>query len=122
MTALSDLRSHPLTMALAVAVPVEMAALAALDDELRAVQIGRHTGLAVAGVLGEHGDQLLYGGRHCVETFAAVARGLACLAFASGGVTVFGMHWCARHELCLEADAAIARRVQAEPAGGRSCS
>jgi hypothetical protein len=99
--------NHPLAIALALAVPLELALLRDIDDELRAQTIATHTGRAVATLLGEYGDQLQYGGPRCSEAFAGVARGLACLAWAPGGVTFAGMHFCARHELCEKADAEV---------------
>lgn len=41
-------------------------------------------------------DNLLYGGRACGESFAIIARGLAHLAYAPGGVRFRGYHWQAR--------------------------
>ncbi|WP_062434929.1 hypothetical protein [Herbidospora daliensis] len=106
---LTDFR-HPLLPALSAAVQLEIAALRAVDDELRATQIAHHTGRASATLLGEKGDVLLYGGKGAGETFTALARGLACLAFAPGGVTAFGQHWCADHRECLLADREVAAR------------
>lgn len=107
--------SHPLAIALALAVPLEMAGLRDIDDELRAQMIAAHTGLAVATLLGEHGDQLQYGGPRCSEAFAGAARGLACLAWAPGGVTFDGMHFCARHELCEKAAAEVSAALADGP-------
>lgn len=50
-----------------------------------------------ASVIGSHGDDLQFGGKHCGEAFAALARGLAATSFAPGGVDLFGAHWCNRH-------------------------
>jgi len=44
-------------------------------------------------IIALHGDHLLFGGLHCAETFNAVAKGIAALAFCPGGVTIFGRHW-----------------------------
>ena len=44
-----------------------------------------------------HGDDLEFGGKHCKSAFAALARGLAALSFAPGGVRFLGAHWCAKH-------------------------
>lgn len=112
--------SHPLTLSLAVAVPLEMQRMRHVDDELRAQIIAANTGLAVATLLGEYGDQLQYGGPRCAETFAGVARGLACLAWAPGGVTFDGMHFCARHELCEKADAELAAELADGPGAGKT--
>lgn len=97
------MRDH-LALALAAAVPLEIARLRALPDEERAREIKARTGQAVAVLLGEHGDDLLFGGRHCAEAFAALATGLACLAWQPGGVTVFGQHFCADHTQCRAAE------------------
>jgi hypothetical protein len=52
-------------------------------------------------VIGSHGDDLIYGGRHCAATFNALARGLALLAYQPGGVDFAGHHWCTTpHEGC----------------------
>lgn len=48
-------------------------------------------------VIASHGDDLQFGGKKCASTFAALARGLAALAYAPGGVTFLGLHWCAVH-------------------------
>lgn len=98
---------HPLAGMLAIAVPAEIDRLRQVDDELRAQLIAAHTGRPVAELIGEQGDVLLYGGRGCVDAFATVARGLACLAWAPGGVTFAGLHFCAHHEECERADAEL---------------
>lgn len=108
ITSDADFR-HPLVPALTAAVQLEIAALWTVDDELRATQIAHHTGRASATLLGEKGDVLLYGGKGCGEAFTALARGLACLAFAPGGVNAFGVHFCANHQACVDADKAVAR-------------
>lgn len=54
-----------------------------------------------AQVVAEKGDILLYGGSKKGETaraFNALARGVAALSFVPGGVTVFGLHFEAKHE------------------------
>ncbi|WP_326642998.1 hypothetical protein OG884_18450 [Streptosporangium sp. NBC_01755] len=101
---------HPLAGMLAVVVPLEIDRMRAMNDEQRTQQIAEHASRTVAQLLGEQGDVLLYGGRGCAETFAVLARGLVCLAWAPGGVTAFGMHFCARHEECEKADAELAAR------------
>ena len=49
----------------------------------------------LADVIAAHGDELQYGGRHRPEAFNALAKALALAAFAHGGVTFCGIHWCA---------------------------
>jgi hypothetical protein len=47
-------------------------------------------------VVAEKGEVILYRSKQRGESsaaFNALAEGLACLAFASGGVTAFGNHW-----------------------------
>lgn len=44
--------------------------------------------------IGSHGDDLIYGGKHCAETFNALADALAIGARAPGGVFFHGLHWC----------------------------
>jgi hypothetical protein len=104
----AELRTHPLVLALGAAVPLEIDRMRAVDDELRAQQIA--TVLPASsypdGLTGPHGDDLLYGGKRCVDAFAEVARALACLAWAMGGINFAGLHFCAQHEECLEADKA----------------
>ena len=51
---------------------------------------------AASATVAVHGDDLLYGGRYCAETFNAVARGLAAAALiAQGGIDYMDLHWCA---------------------------
>ena len=77
---------------LALAVPMHMAELARLsDDQLAAIAS------SAATVIGTHGDDLQFGGKHCAEAFNALARGLAAAALvADGGVDFqpLGLHWC----------------------------
>jgi hypothetical protein len=50
-------------------------------------------------VLAEKGDIILYRGKKAGESaqaFDRLAEGLACLAFAPGGVKAFGNHWQAK--------------------------
>lgn len=51
---------------------------------------------AAGQIVAEKGDVILYKSKKAGETagaFNALAKGIACLAFAPGGVTVFGQHW-----------------------------
>lgn len=45
--------------------------------------------------IASHGDDLLYGGKHCAEAFNQLAIGLACLAYVPGGVKLFGLEFSA---------------------------
>lgn len=47
------------------------------------------------GLIVAHGDDLMFGGRHCAKTFAAMAFTIAHLARHLGGVEFAGLHWCA---------------------------
>ncbi|MFZ3491782.1 hypothetical protein ACODT5_00825 [Streptomyces sp. 5.8] len=48
-----------------------------------------------------HGDDLLFGGAHRKPARVALAKALALLATAEGGVTILGVHACiAMHEGC----------------------
>ncbi|SEM82464.1 hypothetical protein [Streptacidiphilus jiangxiensis] len=54
-----------------------------------------------ANMIASHGDDLQFGGRHAAATAASLARGLALLAGAPGGVTFAGVHACLEdHEGC----------------------
>lgn len=48
-----------------------------------------------ADELGAHGDVLQYGGKGAGEVRVGLIRAVAILAYAPGGVTLFGSHWCA---------------------------
>jgi nickel-dependent lactate racemase len=51
---------------------------------------------ATAQIVAEKGDIILYRSKKRGESaaaFNALAKGLACLALAPGGVKVFGRHW-----------------------------
>jgi len=51
--------------------------------------------------IAHHGDALQFGGRHATASRTALAKGLAVLARAEGGVTILGIHACiARHDGC----------------------
>lgn len=84
--------SHPLVPALQAAVPIEIARLRDKggpdEDDLRACRD------QLARIL-SHGDVLLFGGRkgEAARLFASLARAIAVMAFAPGGVRIFGQHW-----------------------------
>lgn len=102
-----DMDQRRLAWTLALAVPLEIDQLRTVDDELRAHQIdaiirrNQYPNNSVA----MYSDDLMYGGLAVATRFAELVRVLACLAWQDGGVTVAGMHFCARHELCEKADA-----------------
>jgi len=83
-----------LESALAAAVPLWIDQLRACSDEQRAARAKE-----CAQCVAEHGDNILYRGKHKGDTalaFNRLAEGLACLAFAPGGVKAFGQHWDAK--------------------------
>ena len=47
----------------------------------------------IAQLIAEKGDQLLYRGKETSIVFNELARGIAILSYAPGGVTVFGQHY-----------------------------
>jgi hypothetical protein len=51
---------------------------------------------ACGDVVAEKGDHILFRSKKkgdSAKAFNALAEGVACLSFAPGGITVFGMHW-----------------------------
>jgi hypothetical protein len=93
---------HPLSIALAAAVPLRLAELRTLPadelDDLLARWAGPDgLGSVTADELGTYGDVLLYGDRRhpgrVAAYFAHLVNALAVLAFSPGGVSAFGQHW-----------------------------
>jgi hypothetical protein len=99
--------SDVLTISLQVAVPLRIAEVASWSWDRRQREAGE-----VANVVASHGDDLLYGGKHCADAFNKLALGLACLAYAPGGVTFMGEHF--------EAPDAPTIDDQPNPAGGNA--
>lgn len=60
------------------------------------------------------GDDLQFGGKRgsAAQAFNAMAKGLAALAYAPGGVTFCGIHWCTDHAICEQADAYAAATIK----------
>lgn len=115
MTRLDD---HPaLTIGLEAAVPLWMLQLAQEPDETNRWAIRRRWARDAVEPIASRGDALQYGGKRgeAAEVFNHLARALAALAFAPGGVTFAGLHWCADHAACLDAAAGITR-PEPEPA------
>ncbi|MFF5265371.1 hypothetical protein ACFY4C_41355 [Actinomadura viridis] len=83
-----------LTTMLQTAVPLNIFQMQSWTADQRC-----ETGRAQASTIGSHGDDLLYGGKHCAESFNALAKGLAALAYQPGGVTFLGLHWCVEEHL-----------------------
>jgi hypothetical protein len=84
-----DFDGNPaLTITLSAAVPLHIEEIRDWTPEQR---MEKAQGLA--GIIAHKGDQLLYGGPDCAETFNALALGLACLAYVPGGVKLFGLEF-----------------------------
>jgi hypothetical protein len=111
-------RAHQLVTALQVAVPLHITELAALPARIREPLIERWAADAVEPAA-HKGDALMFGGKRgeAAAVFAALARGLAALAYQPGGVTVLGQHWCTNHAACQDARA-YAERINACPEHG----
>lgn len=84
--------SDVLLMSLQAAVPLWIAESRGRPELLEEWRVGAVEAIA------NHGDALLYRtpGR-TAETFNALARAIAVLAHAPGGVSAFGAQWCATH-------------------------
>ena len=85
-----------LSIALSTAVPLHILELERNGGPTPEDAAGMPT---IAQELAEHGDLLLFKSRKPGETarlFNREARGIALLAFAPGGVTIFGRHYEAR--------------------------
>ena len=80
-----------LSSTLAIAVPLWIERLRNASWEhilLRARECAQH--------VAEHGDNLLFRSKkkgESAKAFNHLAEGIACLAFAPGGVKLFGSHW-----------------------------
>lgn len=81
-----------LLVSLQAAVPLWIASAGRRPELLEAWRVG------AAEAIAHHGDTLMFRTpRRTAETFNALARGIAVLAHAPGGVTAFGLCWCATH-------------------------
>lgn len=85
------MREAHLTLALSVAVPLWI-------EELRRMpwEYIQRRAKECANVVAEKGDVIQFrGGKkgESAEAFNRLAEGIACLAFAPGGVWLFGEHW-----------------------------
>lgn len=88
-----------LAIALGAGVPLRLAELAVMMPEVRDRTIAEWAS-AAADVVASRGDQLMFrtkphkGEGGTADTFNHLARGLAALAHAPGGVRFMGTHWC----------------------------
>lgn len=91
---------------LRLAVPLWMDQLHQLPEDSQAARIKAWARDAVDPIA-SRGDTLQFGGKRgeAANVFNHVARGLAALAFQPGGITFAGVHWCANHGQCEDADA-----------------
>jgi hypothetical protein len=80
--------SDLLSISLEAAVPLRI-----LEMRDWTVERRMQTARECADVIASHGDDLQYGGKHTADAFNKLALGLACLAYAPGGVRFHGMHW-----------------------------
>jgi len=87
-----------LMLSLAIAVPLRIAELTALPDKRRWPRIRAWADAAV-DIIACEGDTLQYGSKpgDAARVFDHLARGVAALAMAPGGVTFHGTHWCLEH-------------------------
>lgn len=100
-----DRRYDALMETLALAVPLRIWELQSRTPEQRCVIAKR-----CAQVVGERGDNLMFGSKRKGETaqvFNALAEGLAVAAYQPGGVTFAGRHWCTDHGRCERAAAGL---------------
>lgn len=82
---------------LRLAVPLRIEELAAMNDATRAATVTTWAAEAVEPIA-SRGDALQFGSKKSgavAEVFNHLARGLAALAYAPGGVLFAGTHWCA---------------------------
>jgi hypothetical protein len=77
-----------LNISLSAAVPLRMLEVADWSFERRA-----DAAAECSAVIAAHGDDLMYGGKHCADAFNKLALGIACAAHQPGGITIFGAHW-----------------------------
>lgn len=96
---MNDMLTSPLVLTLRLAVPLWIAVAADQDEHCRAglLERWRTDGL---DVVAHGGDDILYRGAKwgdSAKSFNALARAMAAMAHAYGGVTAFGLTWCVEH-------------------------
>lgn len=97
---MDDLSTHPLAIALSCAVPLRIAEYEARGGPSPA-DLDRVRGHA--GLIAERADIVLYRGKkkgEAAAVFAALADGLAVMAFCPGGVRFAGSHYEAKGRPC----------------------
>lgn len=107
MTAPATPHEDDLMDALQTAVPLRILEIRDWTEQQRLNDAAWYAQL----LLTQGGDVLMYGttqpGR-VAATFRNYVHALAILAYAPGGVTVSGVHWCADHTACQAASEAPA--------------
>ncbi|MEU0081392.1 hypothetical protein ABZY58_26120 [Micromonospora tulbaghiae] len=105
---------------LSAAVPLWIHQLAQLPEKARDRQRQRWADAAVEAVA-FRGDTLQFGGKRgeAADVFNHLARGIAAAAFAPGGITFAGEHWCTDHAACRAAEAATPATVPPAPSRRR---
>lgn len=89
---------------LRVAVPLRIAELQQLPPAVRNRRVAKWAATAVDPIASQ-GDALQFGGERgqAASVFNSLARGLAALAHAPGGVTFADTHWCVEHSMGVNA-------------------
>jgi hypothetical protein len=95
-----------LDIAMQAMVPIAIADLARWPESTRTRRIAQWTRPGIVDVIASQGDLILYGPGpkatrqdrgDTAEATADLARALAAMAYQPGGITVFGILWCATH-------------------------
>lgn len=105
MTMNADLTGHLLVTALQATVPLRIHEMEWMNDMTAQARTDFVQGFApaLADAIASRADVMLYSGktrterRDCAATFNSLARAIAALSYSPGGVTVFGITWCAVH-------------------------
>ena len=89
-------RQSAIRTTLQAAVPLRIHELAQWDAEARARL------LDAIDTHELHADDAMFGGTHTAKGMRNIITALALLAFAAGGVTFDGLHFCTNHAHCLD--------------------
>lgn len=111
-------RPDVLIVSLQVAVPLWIRQLTDLDEDTRAALMGAWRDAAWEPLAHMSDVGMMGGGSKGVAAgwFNHLARAIAVLSFAEGGVTCFGEHWCSAHARCSQE--LVAHRVDVFECGG----